>query len=427
MKFARNAMHIALSQVFVGLISYFTLFVGARILDADNLARFSTVWAIINTIALSALIPAETYSPKLRAEFETLNTPSGANVNSTLLLYCLIGGVLSAVVSGILTLFDILPVTLLELLSVLVFIFGASLYGFKRSTAMAYGEFQNYWKLSLNYSFVGSIGLVLVFLLNRNSWSPIFLVLGLANVSTLYVAVRGKKSVLFTSREVRKSIEQSRMMGTHHVLGNLLLATFLSLVISNGAVACGLRVGVEAVDLVAYSAMINIVLIPMTMLNAFSAPTLNNAVELVHANQLRSFIFLYLKAFLLYFAVTAGVVVFSICFGNRLLQLYVGTSYNLSPYIAGAIALSQGLATLAVLPRLFLVALGATKGTLQIWIIGLGCFAGTLAVPVRPLIRIVVAPGIAGGVIVILGSLLLLKKLRAGSSFANSVIGDTSA
>jgi O-antigen/teichoic acid export membrane protein len=110
MKFARNAMHIALSQVLVGLISYFTVFVGARILDADNLARFSTTWAIINTIALTALIPTETYSPKLRAEFESSGALSKANIESTLLFYCLVGGLLAAVVSAILAALDVLPV-----------------------------------------------------------------------------------------------------------------------------------------------------------------------------------------------------------------------------------------------------------------------------------------------------------------------------
>lgn len=426
MKFARNAMHIALSQVFVGLISYFTVFVGARILDAENLARFSTTWAIINTVALTALIPTETYSPKLRAEFETSSSLSSANVDSTLLFYCLMGGLLSTVMSGILALFNILPVTFLESLSVLAFIVGASLYGFKRASAMAYGEFQSYWKLSLNYGLAGSIGLLLVFQLNRNSWSPLFLALGVASSTTLFIAIKGKKFAPFTQREMVKVVDQSRRMGTHKVLGNLLVATFLSLLLSNGAVAFGLRVGVSSRELVAYSAMLNIVLIPMTMLNSFSAPTLTKAVELVQARQARNFVSLYLKAISLYLAVTAVVVVVSICFGNRLLQMYVGTSYEVSPRSAGVIALSEGLATLTVLPRLFLVATGATKSILKIWVVGVCCFVGMLSFPVSPLTRIVIAPGIAGGVIVLISSIILLKNAKRDSSFAIFSTGDTS-
>ena len=427
MKFARNAMYIALSQVFVGLNSYFAVFVGARILDSDNLARFSTTWALVNTIALTALIPVETYSPKLRAEYESSNSFSCANVDSTLLFYCLMGGLLSTVVSGILALFNILPVTFLESLSVLIFIIGASLYGFKRATAMAYGEFRSYWNLSLIYALVGGIGLLLVFQLNRNSSSPLFVVLGVTSTITLFVAIKGKKLAPITQREAVKVVDHSRRMGTHKVLGNLLVATFLSLLLSNGAVAFGLRVGVGSRDLVSYSVMLNIVLIPMTMLNSLSAPTLTKAVELLEARQARNFISLYLKAILLYLGVIAVVVVVSICFGNRLLQIYVGSSYGVSPRIAGVIALSEGLATLTVLPRLFLVATGATKTILKIWVVGVCCFVGMLLFPLSPLTRIVIAPGIAGGVIVLISSIILLNNVKGDSSFANSSTGGTSA
>jgi O-antigen/teichoic acid export membrane protein len=196
--------------------------------------------------------------------------------------------------------------------------------------------------------------------------------------------------------------------------------------LSNGAVAFGLRVGVESSDLVSYSAMLNIVLIPMMMLNSFSAPTLNKAVELVHSQQVRNFTSLYVKAMLLYLGATVLVVLVSVGFGNYLLHVYVGTSYDVSPRVAGAIALSEGLATLTVLPRLFLVASGATTSILRIWMIGVFCFVGILVTPVNPLTRIVIAPGIAGGVIVLLSSVLLLKNVKSDSSFTISPTGDTS-
>ena len=426
MKFARNAMYIALSQVFVGLISYFTVFVGARILDADNLARFSTAWAIINTVALTSLIPTETYSPKLRAEFESTSVLSRANIESALLFYCLVGGLLSTAVIAMLAALDVLPVNLWELLASICFILGASTYGFKRAIAMSQGEFQKYWRLSLNYSLFGSAGLLLVYLMNRNSWSTLFLVLGVASATTILVTINGQKFAPISLRGFRNVIDQSRSTGTHKVLGNLLVATFLSLLLSNGAVAFGLRIGVDSRDLVAYSAMLNIVLIPMTMLNSFSAPTLNKAVELVHSQQTKNFVSLYVKAMSLYFAATALVVFVSIGFGNLLLHVYVGASYDVSPRVAGAIALSEGLATLTVLPRLFLVASGATASILRIWIIGVFCFVAILVTPVNPLTRIVIAPGIAGGVIVLLSSIILLKNLESDSSFTISPTGDTS-
>jgi hypothetical protein len=58
--------------------------------------------------------------------------------------------------------------------------------------------------------------------------------------------------------------------------------------------------------------------------------------------------------------------------------------------------------------------------------IGVFFFVGILVTPVSPLTRIVIAPGIAGGVIVLLSSIVLLKNLKLDSSFAISPTGDTS-
>jgi len=426
MKFARNAMHIALSQMFVGLVSYFTVFVGARILDAENLARFSTSWAVVNTVALTALIPTETYSPKLRGEFEKSNINSNSDVESTLLLYCLLSGMLSMAISAILALIDVLPVTFSEFIAITVFVCGATGYGFKRATSMSLGDFRTYWKLSVNYSLVGCLGLFVILLVNQDDWTALFVLLGFAGLSTLVVPVSGQKLGTFTRFEIGRVFHQSRIMGSNRAIGNLLIATFLSLLLSNGAVAFGLRVGVNPRDLVAYSGMLNIVLIPLTLLNSFSAPILTKAVSLFHSHQKQKFSLLYLKATSLYLGAAALVVIVSVGFGNPLLHFYLGTTYDVSPRLAGAIALSQGLATLGVLPRLFLVASGATTSILRIWLIGLFCFMGILATPVNPLTRIVIAPGIAGGVIVLLSSIVLFKNIKADSSFAISPTGDTS-
>jgi hypothetical protein len=58
--------------------------------------------------------------------------------------------------------------------------------------------------------------------------------------------------------------------------------------------------------------------------------------------------------------------------------------------------------------------------------IGVFCFVGILVIPLSPLTRIVIAPGIAGGVIVLLSSIVLLKNLKPDSSFTISPTGDTS-
>ena len=411
MKVARNAMYIALSQVFVGLISYFTIFVGARILDTDNLARFSTTWALINTVALTTLIPIETYSPKLRHELDEWTLTNPTYVDRALLFYCLLGGLLSALTSLVLKILHVLPIGYAELLAIIAYVFGAAFYGLKRASAMSLGEFRTYWKLSVNYSFAGGIGLVCIFLLNGNSWSVLFLILGFAGISTLLVPVNGNRFTSFSLKETRTILLNSKIRQTHGVLRNLLVATFLSLLLSNGAVAFGLRVGVTSQELVEYSAFLNIVLIPMTMLNAFSAPVLNKAVHLIHSQRLRPFLSLYLKSLILYLCATFVVVIVSFFFGQWLLHFYIGGTYNLSPRIAAAIALSEGIATLTVLPRLFLVASGASSVILKIWVIGTCCFFCTMVIPIDPLTKIVFAPGLAGGIILIIGSAYIWSRV----------------
>lgn len=416
MKFARNATHIALSQVFVGLVSYFTVFVAARVLDAENLARFSTTWALVNTIVLTTLIPIETYSPKLQAEFIDLPRSDLGSVDSALLVFSLAGGLASAVTIFFLTMFGILPINTSEFLAVVVFIVGATLYGFKRASAMSNGEFNKYWMLSLNYSAAGSIGLLVVYVMGKNNWSALLIMLGVASTTTLLIQTRGRRVARLGFLQVSVVVKQSHTFGTHKVLLRLLVATFLSLLLSNGAVAFGLRIGVDSYDLVAYSALLNIVLIPMTMLNSLSAPILNKAVRLVHSNQPKNLLSLYTKSVVVYVIAIFFMATATIIFGDLLLRIYVGSAYNISAPIAGVIAISEGIATLTVLPRLFLVASGESKSILRIWVLGICCFVVTLIIPVSPMHRIIFAPGIAGGIIVLTSSVLLWHKCVRSSN-----------
>jgi hypothetical protein len=345
-------------------------------------------------------------------QFSDPNLIEPVNIEKALLLYCTLAGTLSVLATLFFTLIDVLSVGFFELFAVVAFISGGVLYGFKRASALSRSDFKSYWKLSLNYSFIGSIGLLLALLMHRNNWGILFVLLGVGSAATLLVAIDGTRINVIRSTEIFSILRQSRRLGIHRVLANLLVATSISLLLSNGAVAFGLRVGVNALDFVAYSAMLNIVLVPMTMLNSLSAPLLNRAVDLFHNHQLRTFTSLYIKSLLLYFAAISVVVVIAIVCGQALLHAYVGKAYAVSPQIAGAIALSEGIGTLTVLPRFFLVASGATTMLLKIWIIGICSFFVVLVIPISPLTRIVLAPGLSGGVIVVCSSIYIWLSLK---------------
>lgn len=411
MKIGRSALYIACSQIFVGALSYGTVFVGARVLSVEDLARFSTVWAIVNTIILTTLIPIETYGPKLFIDMKEHDHRNEV-VSHSVVLYCLLSSVVAMSIFVMLNLLGLVSVSWEEEVAAGVFVLGAALYASKRTFATATSNFRSTLLHSILYATTGLLGLAVILSTRTESMGLLFVVVGISAAVVYFLPLKDFQKLGFSRQKISEVVTLAKETRSMGVLRNLSIATFLSLILSNGAVSIGLKIGVTARELVLYSALLNMVLIPMTLLNAFTPPIMNIALELFATDQMVKLRQLYVRTGLFYVLVIAITSIVVTVSGAELLRIYLGAGFTLTKSNMILISISEGIATLIVLPRVFMVVIGQSKNILIIWVFGLFVFALTMFIPISSFMRIVLAPGISGLSIMLVSSLVFYTTTR---------------
>lgn len=407
MKLANDAVRLAVGHVFIGGFSFLIVSVGARTLSASSMAEFSVLWAAVNTIALSVLIPIEIYGPKLRAELLRIEQ----NIGSLKSLISKMGIEAGALTISLLLIAHVLHVftaTFIGVIGYITYVIGLCIYGVRKAQAIAIGDFRTNMKLSVVLFLTGLMGLLVYLQIDPSDGGWLFVVAGIANLSAL-LFMRINRYQIEESHQKNEVLKRVKLR--FHIR-HLWVGSFLSLVLSNGAVSVGLRVGVAPHLLVAYSASLNFVLVATTILNTVSMPILREAVDLISSSQRQKLLQLMKKALTGFL-----IAILSLCFifpliGNKLLNLYIGDQYSLSTMQILVIAVSEGLATMTVLPRIFLLALGKTESITKIWSYGAAIFLLVLFLPLEPLFRISIAPGTAGIAIIAVSSFKIRNEIK---------------
>ena len=174
----------------------------------------------------------------------------------------------------------------------------------------------------------------------------------------------------------------------------------------------GIRLGVPPIELVAYSAALNIVLVATTLLNTFSLPILQLAISSFSEGNLRVTRKIYIKTCLMYCFALLLVVLVTALAGSNLIEIYVGSKYELNTLLLVGIAISEGFATITVLPKIFLLAINRATLISRYWSIGTVIFIGLLLCPIDPITKIVISPGISGLFIFGASSLIIASETK---------------
>ena len=397
-------MYVAISQVIVGIVSYLVLFLGARELNEIELAHFMTLWALFNTLTLSLVLPIETFGPKMKDTYFRID-PETASISNVYLMFFSLATALATSVLLLLFFTGLYQVKVWELFGIGVFLIGTISFSFRRTQAIAFNEFKHLVVLSLFYLTFTSFGLSLLVVADKSFASTFFLMVGLGSFSTLITRIKTVEKATITKSWRVSLWRKSNSMGTPLILGQLFIATMLSLFLSNGALSVGARIGVEPQHVVAYAGISNLVLVPLTLLNSLSSPIMNQAILLFAADRFDELRHLYTKSFSLYIVVVSAVTVVIGLAGQELLRLYIGLNYRISVLHSVFIAISAGLSTLTVLPRLFLIVLDRSFSIFKIWFYGMLIFLLVLLVPfASPEVRMAIAPGFAAFLICTVGT-----------------------
>lgn len=363
---ASGTANLVLATISIGLVSYAVIFVGSRTFEADQLSVFFSLWALVNTLALSLANPLEMLAPQVFKDGSAQSLQSRLlphpMVSHAIVFGLVAGGV--TVLVGAATLSQV-PADLQ--VGVLVFALSIGLWSGRRVMWYGSGDFSR----ARNGSFLNA-ALSLALLAAVLAASP-------TSVAWLFVAVAMGNvagGVLWPRGPLHFESERRFLLpaGMYRVLSVLIGATAVTLVLQSGSLALANAWGIDSEEIVVYAALLSLVRVPMMLLNNVMGPLNLRIVRLAGARDIRSVRRLFLGGTAL-IAITVPVLVgLAAVLGPIGVSILVGSNYEVSAMFAGAVMLTECVVWLGMLPRFVLAALRANRVVAACWSAGLFAF-----------------------------------------------------
>ena len=390
------------STIALGAVSYLVLGVGARVVDPDGMASFLSLWALLNTMVLSAVIPIEHIAPRLIATMGLTLARRSIFAHalvlasmSTLLavgasLLISSGGSASMYVAGA--------------------AFGVSfgVWSGRRAGLVGSGQFRPVMLRSIVNMLVASAGLGALLLFSHVDPALLFVPVVLGNL--LGAANKAARAPQTTNSSVAPPMRLAT--SEYRLLGAMVGATFATVALNNGSLVLGRAWGVSADDLVAYAGLLNLVGVPYMLLNNVMAPLNLRLVHLARTHATAELTSVALKATAALVGTVAVCALGTALVGTFALRLLIGDGYDATVAFAVGVAIAEGAVWLTVIPRLLGSALGVTRPLVVSWGVGLAVFGFVGLLPIDGMQKVIYAPLSAAIVIVAIALPWMLRLAR---------------
>ena len=245
---AVGTVNLVAATIAIGLVSYAVIFVGSRTFDATQLSAFLSLWALVNTLALSLAFPLETIAPQVLTNGSTehherrlLPHPLVAHA----ILFGLAAGV-GTVIAGV-----ALPAEVGPGLQAGVMFFAISIGVWlgRRAMWVGSGDFARARNASFLNATTSLAFLALVFVVSPDSVMWLFVAVASGNVIGAVLWPRGQlrfdsQNRFFLPRDI------------YRVLWVLIGATAVTLVLQSGSLALAHAWGIESEQVVVYAALL---------------------------------------------------------------------------------------------------------------------------------------------------------------------------
>lgn len=408
---AVGTANLVVATIAIGLVSYAVIYVGSRTFDATQLAVFLSLWALVNTLALSLANPLETIAPQVLTHESTephthrlLPHP----LVSHAILFGLAAGVGTVVVSAAVAGEETLGLRA----GVVAFALSIGLWSGQRAMWYGSGDFSRARNGSLLNATVSLLLLAVVLIVSPGAVVWLFFAVAAGNVIGGTLWPRGP--VRFDSDHLF-----FLPTGLYRVLWVLIGATAVTLVLQTGSLALANAWGIESVQVVGYAALLSLVRVPMMLLNNVMGPLNLRIVRLATTGEVRSVRRLFVQGtglICVAIPVFAGI---TAILGPLAVNILVGSQYEVSPLFAAAVMVTECVVWLGMLPRFVLAALRANRVMVYCWSAGLVAF--TISALVLPTTewKLVLVPLVAA--LVILGGAIPMSFVVLGRADDNLV------
>ena len=416
-KLVIDSFQVALSSICIGVLSVLMPVVGARVLEAPQLSMLLSSWALVNTIQFGLLSPIESFAPRYRASAIAIGQ-SDHQVANFFKRYALVA---SGVAAFILLLFLLAMSEKSSdqlIAGALFFIFSSGLLASQRSLLVAQGKFKSILKKNI---VVATAGLASFALIVVTSWSyvgAVYLAFGIANTAGYIVERLGEKAPVTTSefddsKNYNKVKSKSFEIAQLSRIGILSLTSISTLLLTNGTIIASKLWNVDSNFIVSYSAALNLALVLFVLLNSITPPIYNKAIKYYEAGLHQELKILFLKT-LFGFSIATLAISSSLSFvGPWALKLYIGDSYAITKGEFFFIAIGEGIATLTVVPKVFLMAINRDRILFPIWAGGIGLFVLLFIEINNKKSSMIFVPILAASAIAVLAVLVFFKSMAS--------------
>lgn len=370
-----DSIRMAISTICLGAVSYACLATGARLLPPDDLALFLSLWAVINTVVLTVVLPVEHLAPRLIAQGFG-DRPIGMHAVGLSLLSGVGGLAVTLVINGA----DAAHV------GGAVLVAGLAVWAAARAVVVGHGNFGRLAVISaLNLGLV-VVGLVSVWALGLGSARSLMVVAGVSALVSGAILAAG-------SRASDTADQRLRLPRAEYLLiGSMSSATFVTLLQSNGPMALARSWGVSAEDLVVYAGIVSLVRVPFMLLNNVMAPLNLRFTRLGSGGELADLRRAAAWSLTVMATAVAGIVLGVILLGGVGLRILIGADYTFDPTLAAGVVLAEGLIWMTVVPRLICGALGTGRVMVWSWGAGLIAFAGFSVARIEAVSLLILTP-----------------------------------
>lgn len=365
---AVGTANLVVATIAIGLVSYAVIYVGSRTFEATQLSVFLSLWALVNTLALSLANPLETVAPQVLT-IESREIPATHRrlphpLVSHAILFGLVAGVVTVVISATLP----SDVTIGLQSGVIAFALSIGLWSGRRAMWLGSGDFSRARNGSLLNAAAALILLAIVLVVSPGAVAWLFIAVATGNLIGATLWPRGPLHFDSAHRFLLPA-------GLYRVLWVLIGATAVTLVLQAGSLALANAWGIESEQIVAYAALLSLVRVPMMLLNNVMGPLNLRIVRLAAAREVRSVRRLFLQGtgfICVAIPVFAGA---TAILGPFAVSILAGSQYRISPTFAAAVMVTECVLWLGMLPRFLLAALRANRVMAYCWSAGLVAFA----------------------------------------------------
>ena len=410
----RSAAMLGVASLCIGSISFAFIFVGSRVLSDEAMADLLSYWAIMNTTVLSMIIPLETLAPRILSGATAKRAVGDGRV--ALVVHGGGLGVVGGVVSVLIYLADSSGGATMLAIAGLAYCVALGIWSGMRSHLVGSGLFGDALGLAAVTTVVALASIAAVYLADLGSGALL-----LTGIAAAYMA--GLIGWWLTNRHPAERVvgdtpRQRISLGdqNYRMLVTLIGVTFATLILNNGGLVFAGFLDVEARTIVVYAAALNLVRIPLMLINNVTPPINLKMAELAATEQLPELRTLAVRTLAGFTSVLVIGLVATWFLGPFFVRILVGGgSGNVDGRLVALVLLGEGLIWLTVLPRIVCVALGNRRAMIAAWIVGLIGFLTWMLLPIDNEWKVVGGPIVGGLTTLVVGLALAGGLLRQSS------------